>query len=63
MEEELFNHIKDALAEDTPPAIDARIRAAIRPARPRRLWWTVAAAAGLALMLAGGAWPEWFRRA
>lgn len=63
MEEELFNHIKDALAEDTPPAIDARIRAAIRPARPRRLWWTVAAAAGLALMLAGGAWLYGHERA
>jgi len=58
MDESLYEHLKDSLEADTPPAVDMRIRAAIRRSRPRRVsrwkWW--AAAAGVALALGCGTW-------
>jgi len=56
MDEALADALRGSLAADTPPAADARIRAAIRRSRRRGrgIWW--AAAAGIALALACGAW-------
>ena len=57
MEEKLSRLLKESLEEETPATADALIRAAIRRERPRgRVWWWVAAAAGVALALGAGTW-------